>query len=479
VSSDNSSRLTHVAGTFLIQADGAFLNGAGLGEGEDRNVTIPKTFSHGRNRVPYVSAQAWKRWLRTTAVQEAGWLPSEPQAIGWNPKGNVNKIAGQLNPVEFPEDDIFGYMRAQEGQGRRRAPEAEEEEEEEDGTQTKAVMRASPFAASLLVSLRSDGWRGEDEGFVHLTKYDPKARAEAEVERFLSSVSEKKQDKNKDLWKRLGEFDKDWSAKVKSAAENADLDQLRTLLSEKAQEKKKDVQFIENATSPLPYTTRFYNTNLQAVFCLDYSRLGVFWNVGDRIELEGSKARKFLEDRKIEEVTNEEAYKAFTQEGRIGRVYRLVEVGTKRKARASELFKALAVLRGGAKQAQFGTDTAPKALIIAGLKCGNPIFNHLFTDGGDGPEFKVETFKQVVGDYADRIVTPVLVGLRAGYIKNEAEVGKLDGWWQVNRDKRGAASCDTATLGGPSPEKHKEGASVEIRVLTPIEAARCMGELLP
>jgi CRISPR-associated protein Cst2 len=81
----DNKRLTHVAGTFLIQADGAFLNGAGLGEGEDRNVTIPKTFRDGqRGEVPYVSAQAWKRWLRTTTIQEAGWPASEPQAIGWN-----------------------------------------------------------------------------------------------------------------------------------------------------------------------------------------------------------------------------------------------------------------------------------------------------------------------------------------------------------------------------------------------------------
>lgn len=94
MSDKNDSSLTHVAGTFLIQADGAFLNGAGLGEGEDRNVTIPKTFSDGRNRVPYVSAQAWKRWLRTTAIQEAGWPPSEPQAIGWNPKERTMKVQG-------------------------------------------------------------------------------------------------------------------------------------------------------------------------------------------------------------------------------------------------------------------------------------------------------------------------------------------------------------------------------------------------
>ncbi|MBW2046013.1 MAG: hypothetical protein JRI96_14220 [Deltaproteobacteria bacterium] len=67
-------KLTHVAGTFLIQADAAFLNGAGLGEGEDQNVTIPKTFRDGRNEVPYVSAQAWKRWLRNTFIDETGWM---------------------------------------------------------------------------------------------------------------------------------------------------------------------------------------------------------------------------------------------------------------------------------------------------------------------------------------------------------------------------------------------------------------------
>src|SRR5438034_9800389 len=196
-------QLTHIAGTFLIQANGAFLNGAGLGEGEDRNVTIPKTFRDVKGTVPYVSAQAWKRWLRTTAIQEEGWPASESQAIGWNPKGNVNKIAGQLNPVEFPEDDIFGYMRAQEGQGRRKATEEDEEDEDETSAKTKAVMRASPFAASLLVSLRSSDWKGEDEGFVHLRRYDPRALAEAEIERFLGAVSEVRQDKKKDIWKRL------------------------------------------------------------------------------------------------------------------------------------------------------------------------------------------------------------------------------------------------------------------------------------
>lgn len=469
------AELTHIAGTFLVQADGAFLNGAGLGEGEDRNVTIPKTFRDGRNEVPYVSAQAWKRWLRNTAIQEAGWPASEPQAIGWNPKGNVNKIAGQLNPVEFPEDDIFGYMRAQEGQGRRKASDDEDEGDEEAvGAKTRAVMRASPFAASLLVSLRSVGWKGQDEGFVHLTKYEPRALAEAEVMRFLAAVSDEKQDRTTDVWKRLETFGKQWASQVKSAADEANLERLRELLSERASERKEEVNFIENATSPLPYTTRFYNTNLQAVFCLDYSRLGVFWNVGDRIELEESKARKLHAEGKIEDVTDQEPYKSMTRSGVTGKIFRLVNGSNVRKERAAALLKALSVLRGGAKQAQFGTDIAPKVLILGGLTCGNPIFNHLFRDDGDGPTFRVDTFKELIGDYADRIATPILVGIRAGYLRNESDVRGVEGWWKVT-----AGSSSRAKLDGPTGQKPADGQPIEVRVITPIEAARHIAELLP
>lgn len=47
----STKKSTHIAGTFLIQVDAAFLNGAGLGEGEDQNVTLPKTFRDGKNEV--------------------------------------------------------------------------------------------------------------------------------------------------------------------------------------------------------------------------------------------------------------------------------------------------------------------------------------------------------------------------------------------------------------------------------------------
>ena len=45
--------------------------------------------------------------------------------------------------------------------------------------------------------------------------------------------------------------------------------------------------------SPLPYKTKFYNTQLQGVFGLSYARLGVFRNEGDRIELDASLVAKY------------------------------------------------------------------------------------------------------------------------------------------------------------------------------------------
>jgi CRISPR-associated protein Cst2 len=104
-------------------------------------------------------------------------------------------------------------------------------------------------------------------------------------------------------------------------------------------------------STPLPYTTQFYNTDLQSVFCLDYSQLGRFANLGDRIELDGSKIEKWLSSGRIVETGDH---------GSLGKVYELKDRAFERKDRTGALLKAIAVLRGGAKQAAFGTDVSPK-----------------------------------------------------------------------------------------------------------------------
>jgi CRISPR-associated protein Cst2 len=362
---------THIAGTFLIFADASFLNGAGLGEGENRNVTIPKTLRDQKNDVPYVSSQAWKRWLRNTLIEETGWPSSELRAIDQSDKGSTSKIAGELDPVTFAEDDLFGYMRAQEGQGKKSKiveesvddEDANEEDAPKKPPRTKALVRASPFMASLLVSLRKSGWRGRDEGFVHLKE-----------------------------------------------------------------------------GTPLPYTTEFYTTHLQGFFCLAHHRVARFENAGDRIELDESKVGQYVAAGKLM---------------RSGSTYELANAPAIRAERSGALLKALSVLRGGAKQAAFGTDVAPKLLVVAGLSCGNPIFNHLFDEqAAAGLVFRKDLLLEIANDYADRISTPICIGIRRDYLANHDEIRSLNGKHKLPRGE------------------------VEIRVTTPREAAETIAGYL-
>jgi CRISPR-associated protein Cst2 len=158
-----SDNISHITGTFLIDAAGSFLNGAGLGAGEDRNFTVVKKFYDGISddgrpyKVPFISSQAWRRWLRNTLIEETNWKASKRRALHYNKDGNTDKSGREFNPIEFPEDDIFGYMRAKKGSGKpEEAKETEEEEGEEEaveeelvkeegGTRVKGIFRTSPI----------------------------------------------------------------------------------------------------------------------------------------------------------------------------------------------------------------------------------------------------------------------------------------------------------------------------------------------
>jgi CRISPR-associated protein Cst2 len=144
----------------------------------------------------------------------------------------------------------------------------------------------------------------------------------------------------------------------------------------------------------------------------------------------------------------------FKQVREYGKMYEIADAKEKRKERASALINALAVLRGGAKQAAFGTDVSPKVLILAGLTCGNPIFNTIFEDDstaknrGKSVTINVAALKEIVNDYKDRICTPVFIGIRSGFIKNESEVRNLAHEGFVVTTPIDAASKMAASLPG-------------------------------
>ena len=119
----------NVVGLMLIDAPHSALNNAGSDAGDRTdNIVRVKTIRKGRVRYPYVSGQALRYWLRETLEEKFDWKMS--------PISREKKIAfTEANPIEYPDDDAFGYMRAM--------------KKKDGGT----VTRISPLKNSPLVSV--------------------------------------------------------------------------------------------------------------------------------------------------------------------------------------------------------------------------------------------------------------------------------------------------------------------------------------
>ena len=99
--------MSFVTGLLLIDAPASALNNLGNIPGERNENTVGvKLIRAGGRAYPYVSAQAFRYWLRETI---AG-LHQEWQTA---PIFREKKVAyTDANPVLYWDDDLFGYMRA-------------------------------------------------------------------------------------------------------------------------------------------------------------------------------------------------------------------------------------------------------------------------------------------------------------------------------------------------------------------------------
>lgn len=128
-------------GFILLDVDVVALNNAGKNTNTnfDNAIATKSIFKNGRSYV-YVSGQAWRYWWRDTLQKNFGWNLS--------PIIRDNKIAyTNANPIEYPDDDIFGYMRA-----------ASEETIDEKGKKKNVnitVTRVSPLKNSAIISASS------------------------------------------------------------------------------------------------------------------------------------------------------------------------------------------------------------------------------------------------------------------------------------------------------------------------------------
>ena len=140
--------MAFVTGLLIIDAPASALNNLGKIEGAmTDNATGVKFIRTREGAYPYVSAQAFRYWLRRT-LENGEW--------GWQaaPIYREQKIAyTDANPIRYWDDDLLGYMRAPSKKASAvEARQADDSRADETPT-AETVTRVSPLRTSTLVSI--------------------------------------------------------------------------------------------------------------------------------------------------------------------------------------------------------------------------------------------------------------------------------------------------------------------------------------
>jgi CRISPR-associated protein Cst2 len=125
--------MAFITGLYAIHAPASALNNS-----EAENITGQVKSVRVRNQeYPYVSAQAWRFWLRDTIAQVVPEWQASPIYRG---SGKKQQAFTEGDPIRYWDDDLFGYMRAEKR--------SDEPDSKSDGTLT----RVAPFRTGTLMS---------------------------------------------------------------------------------------------------------------------------------------------------------------------------------------------------------------------------------------------------------------------------------------------------------------------------------------
>jgi CRISPR-associated protein Cst2 len=140
--------VSFVTGLLLIDAPASALNNLGSVPGARTDNTVGVKLIRAKDgSYPYVSAQAFRYWLRATL---------ESQDLGWKaaPVYREEKVAyTDANPILWWDDDLLGYMRAPSKRGSAQEKRDADQSRLNETPTKETVTRVSPFRVSTLVSI--------------------------------------------------------------------------------------------------------------------------------------------------------------------------------------------------------------------------------------------------------------------------------------------------------------------------------------
>ncbi len=139
--------MSFITGQLLIDAPASALNNLGniAGERNQNSVGI-KHIRTKEGAFPYVSAQAFRYWLREVLEEKTDWVSS--------PVYREEKIAyTDANPIDWWDDDLLGYMKAPSKKASGKKSREDDTSRENELATVDTVTRISPLRVSTLVSL--------------------------------------------------------------------------------------------------------------------------------------------------------------------------------------------------------------------------------------------------------------------------------------------------------------------------------------
>jgi len=160
--------MAFLTGCLILDAQASALNNAGRDVGAKTDNTIAvKKIRVGRAVYPYVSAQAVRYWIRTGLETQGGAWKAAPVF-------REGKIAyTDSNPLEFWDDDLFGYMRApSRAKDARKATALDGGPEPTPMEKDTEITRVSPLRVSTFVAI-SPGGIASDFGTMTRQNGDP------------------------------------------------------------------------------------------------------------------------------------------------------------------------------------------------------------------------------------------------------------------------------------------------------------------
>lgn len=292
--------MSFLVGKIVLDIDAGAPNN---GRGAD-NIGQVKAMRVGRDLYPYVSAQAFRRWLRDTLATEE---PASP--VTRSGSGARQQAYSEGRPDRFLDDDLFGYMVAVKGGG--------------------STQRDTVLATGTLVSV---------------TPQPP--------ERDFGTMS----------------------------------------------------RGFPVGANPVIHEHEHYTADLAGDLLLDLPRVGVF-------ETDGSGLKVSLVGAAVGEAV---AAGAEPTPFRGNSALRLPIV--ERRRRAAAVLRALASLRGGAKQSLHYGDRTPALVVLAPMKGGVNPFTRVVAARNGRTFFATGVLREELEAWADELDGPVLIGWAPGFL---------------------------------------------------------------